>query len=133
MAKTDATCSCSNYLSKLPMACFYRATHDATCMYSAVYAVARCLSQAGDLSKRLNGSSLFSAHILLILHCILRKFGYFLKIRVLPLGTLSLTLNLAVFLFSGYSTSTVAHVVNLVRSLQVCYTERPFLFTTHKP
>ena len=57
------------------------------------------------------------------------------KIRVLPFGTVSETLNLADFFqrFRQVGTSTVASIIHLVRPSQVYHAERPRLFTTPYP
>ena len=97
------------------------------------HCLSACLLQAGFLSKRLNRSSWFLAHMphtgyrQLILCCVIWEFKLSTMIRVLPSRTLSQTLNLANFLCLSPHTSTVASVVNLVRqslfitlSINVC-------------
>ena len=55
--------------------------------------VSLCLLQVGVLSKQQNGSSWFWHERFLrrLLHCVLRKFGYLQKIRILPSGTLKIS------------------------------------------
>ena len=91
------------------------------------------LSQAGVLSKWLNGSSWFSACENLYFSLVLSYFAalYWNScITVIPSRTLSQTLNLAISCFFSRRHATVESVASLVRPSPVYHTERPPLFTT---